>query len=114
MAGGDQLISWIHIQDFCRALFFLFENHSSGIYNIGSPNPVTNTLFQKELRKSLRIPYFINQPVWMLKLGACFIGTETELVLKSRYVDPKKLIDLSFSFDFPTIESCFNSLTSNK
>lgn len=112
MASGEQQISWIHIHDFCRALFFLFENHAAGIYNIGSPNPVANQLFQKELRKSLRIPYYINQPVWMLKLGAILIGTETELVLKSRFVEPKKLMEAGFLFDFPSIESCFNNLTS--
>lgn len=112
MAGGEQQISWIHITDFCRALFFLFEQNASGVFNIGSPNPVSNEAFQKELRKSLRIPYFINQPVWMLKLGAVFIGTETELVLKSRYVYPKGLTDQGFTFHFPTIHDCLNDLAS--
>jgi uncharacterized protein (TIGR01777 family) len=111
MGPGNQLISWIHIHDFCRALFFVAEKGQTGsIYNFGSPNPVRNTIFQKELRDSLGISYFINQPVWMLKLGAMLIGTETELILKSRHVLPKKLIHNDFQFEFPTIQSCLNSL----
>lgn len=111
MGPGNQLISWIHIHDFCKALFFVFEKEeSSGIYNIGSPHPIKNKNFQKELRKSLNIPYFINQPVWMLKVGAIIIGTETELILKSRYVFPQNLLNEGFSFDFPMITSCLNDL----
>lgn len=111
MGPGNQMISWIHIRDFCRALFFTADKGQTGsIYNFGAPNPVENHTFQKELRNSLSIPYFINQPVWMLKLGAVFIGTETELILKSRYVFPEKLMQENFQFDFPTIQSCLKSL----
>jgi hypothetical protein len=111
MGTGNQLISWIHIHDFCKALFFVFEKEeASGIYNIGSPHPVENKIFQKELRKSLNTPYFINQPVWMLKLGAFIIGTETELILKSRYVFPQNLLNESFEFKYPTLELCLEDL----
>nr|WP_294862045.1 TIGR01777 family oxidoreductase [uncultured Fluviicola sp.] len=111
MGTGNQFISWIHIRDFCKAIFFLFENRqSSGIYNLGAPNPVRNKDFQAELRKSLRIPYFINQPICILKLGALILGTETELILKSRYVIPKNLTDEQFTFDFQTIASCLSQL----
>lgn len=115
MANGNQVISWIHIHDFCKALFFLAENEqASGIYNVGSPNPVTNKVFQKALRSSLNRSYFMNQPLWMLKLGAILLGTETELVLKSRYVLPQKLINESFQFEFPTIELSFSDLKTPK
>lgn len=111
MGPGNQMISWIHIRDFCRALFFAAEKGQTGsIYNFGAPNPVQNHIFQKELRSSLSIPYFINQSVWMLKLGAVFIGTETELILKSRYVIPEKLMQENFQFEFPTIQSCLGHL----
>lgn len=111
MGPGNQLISWIHIQDFCRALFYTAEKGQTGsIYNLGAPHPVRNYIFQKELRNSLGISYFINQAVWMLKLGAVLIGTETELILKSRYVLPEKLILENFQFEFPTIQSCLKNL----
>lgn len=111
MGPGNQMISWIHIRDFCRALFFIAEKEqTASIYNFGSPNPIQNRVFQKELRASLGIPYFINQPVWMLQLGAILIGTETELILKSRYISPENLIRENFQFEFPTIQSCLTQL----
>ena len=111
MGPGNQMVSWIHIHDFCRVLFFLFEkDQTSRIYNLGAPNPVPNQLFQQELRKSLGISCFINQPKWMLKLGALLIGTDTELILKSRYVIPKNLLQEEFRFEFPAIQSCLNDL----
>lgn len=111
MGTGDQFISWIHIDDFCKAIFFLFEKEpSSTIYNLGAPNPVRNKYFQRELRSSLGIPYFLNQPIGMLKLGAILLGTETELILKSRYVLPQNIMNESFVFQFPTIESCLENL----
>lgn len=111
MGKGNQQISWIHVADFCEALWFLFENRqASGIFNVGSPNPVRNEIFQRELRKSLKIPYYVNQPEWMLRAGAQLIGTETELILKSRFIEPEKLKNLGFRFHFPSIELCLNDL----
>ncbi len=111
MGTGNQQISWIHIEDFCRAIFFLFENkQASGIYNLGSPNPVQNQLFQLELRKSLRIHCFMNQPKWVLDLGTKIIGTEKELVLKSRFIHPEKLNLLGFQFKFSQIHRCLTDL----
>lgn len=115
MGKGNQQISWIHIEDFCKAIFFLFENNqAAGIYNLGSPNPVQNKFFQSALRKSLNIHYFINQPKWILGFGAIIIGTENELVLKSRFINPEKLNKLDFQFQFPHINLCFSDLNNKK
>lgn len=111
MGKGNQQISWIHEQDFCEALWFLFKNHQAkGIYNVGSPNPVSNVEFQHELRKSLGISVYFNQAEWMLTAGAVLIGTEKELILKSRFIIPKKLVDLGFRFQFPSIDICLSDL----
>ncbi|WP_343747828.1 TIGR01777 family oxidoreductase [Fluviicola sp.] len=111
MGKGNQQISWIHVTDFCEALWFLFQNNrANGIYNVGSPNPVTNSNFQRELRKSLGISFYLNQPEWMLTAGAIFIGTEKELILKSRFIQPEKLTGLGFRFQFPSIELCLSDL----
>ena len=60
MGKGNQQISWIHIEDFCKTIFFLFENNqAAGIYNLGSPNPVQNIFFQSALRNSLNIRYWV-------------------------------------------------------
>lgn len=99
MGQGTQRFSWIGIEDFCRATRFLMENSScKGVYNIVSPNSVTNQTFQLVIRNAYSIRYFINQPKWLLELGAVFLGTETELVLKSRYVYPERLLNAGFQF----------------
>lgn len=96
---GNQMMSWIHIEDFCRAIEFLLEKEEiSGAVNITSPNPITNIEFMRAIRKKLKIPFGITSPVWLLEVMSIFLKTETELLLKSRNVYPKKLIDSDFCF----------------
>ncbi|WP_299711179.1 TIGR01777 family oxidoreductase [uncultured Tenacibaculum sp.] len=94
---GEQYISWISEKDYINAVDFLIAQ-KSGVYNLCVPNPIKNVAFQKELRQKLKVSLGLPSPKWMLKLGAKFIGTETELLLKSRNVYPKKLLDLGFKF----------------
>lgn len=107
---GKQKVSWIHEQDFAKAVDFLIEEKLEGTFNIVSPKPITNNELMKTLRKSLKVPFGISQPKWLLKIGAKIIGTETELLLKSRNVIPKKLINHSFKFKYTNIEDAINSL----
>ncbi|MFT5254313.1 MAG: NAD dependent epimerase/dehydratase family enzyme, partial [Flavobacteriales bacterium] len=109
--NGDQFFSWVHVQDFVRALDFIQE-HSEivGTINIAAPNPVKNRLVMKILRNALRIPFGIPAPKWLLKIGAVLIKTETELILKSRNVIPGKLNKLSFEFNFPTLAQAIQNL----
>jgi uncharacterized protein (TIGR01777 family) len=101
-ADGRQYISWIHHQDFIRAVQFLIENASiSGPVNLAAPNPLPNAEFMKVLREAWGASVGLPATRWMLTLGAYFMGTETELVLKSRRVVPGRLAALGFSFAFP-------------
>lgn len=95
---GNQYISWITEKDYVRALVFLIKQ-KSGTYNICAPNPIRNRDFQKIIRKKLNILFGLPSPVWLLKIGALFIRTEPELILKSRNVFPEKLINLGFVFN---------------
>ncbi len=101
MAGGEQFVSWIHVRDFARACEFLMGNELDGPVNICSPNPRTNAQFLSDLRRSLNIPFALPTARWQLELGARLMGTETELLLKSRRVVPKRLLEAGFTFDFP-------------
>ena len=107
---GNQMVSWIHELDFARAIQFLIEKPHSGIFNIVSPNPIDNKSFMKILRKSIGIPFGIRQPKWLLEIGARLINTETELILKSRNVIPKKLKALNFSFRYQHLNEAFTQL----
>ena len=111
MGPGNQQFSWIHELDLCRAVEHLLLNeHASGAYNLSSPNPIRNMVFAATLRRKLHVPFGIPQPVWLLEFGARLIKTETELILKSRYVIPERLIQEGFVFHFPEIEGCLEDL----
>lgn len=84
---GNQNVSWIHIEDFCRAVEFIIDNENiSGPINITAPNPLCNEEFMRELRQQMKVPFGLNAPVWQLEIASLFLNTETELLLKSRNV----------------------------
>jgi len=102
-ADGRQYLSWIHERDFIRAVQFLIDNASvSGPVNLAAPNPLPNADFMKALRAAWGIRFGLPATRWMLTLGAYVMGTETELVLKSRRVVPGRLAALGFKFALPT------------
>ncbi len=101
--NGNQRVSWIHIDDFCRALDFIIANDAlDGAVNVCSPNPVTNRDFMRDLRRARGVSWGLPAMAWMLEIGAVFMRTETELLLKSRWVVPKRLLDAGFTFHHPT------------
>ena len=109
---GKQFCSWIHIDDFCRAVEWLVLNEKAeGAYNVTAPTPLTNKDFMQALRKSLKVPFGLRSPKWLLELGAFVIRTETELVLKSRKVYPKRLVDEGFIFSFENLKDALQNLT---
>jgi NAD dependent epimerase/dehydratase family enzyme len=88
------------------------EEHQqlSGIYNCSSPHPVTNAEFMRLLRKATKTRIGLPAATWMLKLGARLIGTETELVLKSRWVLPTRILATGFHFEFEKLEDAFRDI----
>ncbi|BCY28265.1 TIGR01777 family oxidoreductase [Flavobacterium okayamense] len=108
--NGNQFISWIHELDFARAIDFVIDKELVGKVNIVSPKPIRNKDFMFELRKSIRSPFGLSTPTILLKIGAKIIGTEPELVLKSRNVIPEILLENGFQFEYSTIEKTFKSL----
>jgi len=110
--NGKQMFSWIHEQDVCGIVDFMVENENlTGIYNASSPNPVTNNEIMRTIRKSLGLPFGLPSPKWLLEIGAVFIGTETELILKSRWVVPSKLLDAGYAFRSPTFKDAMREIT---
>ncbi|MFD1469914.1 TIGR01777 family oxidoreductase [Hymenobacter caeli] len=101
--SGRQWVSWLHVADFCRAVEFLAtQTEADGAFNLCAPNPVPNREFNGLLGRALRPLVRLPQPAWLLKIGAFFLRTETELILKSRKVYPQRLLDLGFQFEYPT------------
>jgi hypothetical protein len=99
---GLQFVSWVHDKDFLRALDYLIEREEfEGAVNIASPNPLPNKEFMAALRKAWGTRIGLPAAEWMLEVGAIFLRTETELILKSRRVVPGRLLAAGFQFKFP-------------
>jgi hypothetical protein len=98
---GRQYISWIHDKDFIRAVYWLIEREElSGAVNISSPNPLPNKEFMRIFREAWGTKIGLPATELMLEIGAVFMRTETELILKSRRVVPTRLIESGFEFEF--------------
>ena len=100
MGDGGQMVSWIDINDVCRAVEWMIENEdASGAYNLAAPEAITNAEMMKRIRKTVGVPFGLPAYKWMLEIGAFFMRTETELILKSRWVYPERLLKEGFVFE---------------
>ena len=100
--NGRQYVSWIHEEDFIRALYWLITHEEvAGAVNLAAPHPLPNEEFMRELRQAWGIKVGLPAAQWMLEIGAFALRTETELILKSRRVVPGRLTRQGFEFLFP-------------
>lgn len=98
---GKQYISWIHERDFINALDFLIARENiEGPVNVASPHPLPNAQFMRELREAAGVRIALPASALMIRAGAFVMGTEAELVLKSRRVVPQRLLESGFQFQF--------------
>jgi uncharacterized protein len=101
--NGHQFVSWMHESDFARAIEFLIEHEEiDGPVNLAAPNPLPNREFMAAFREAWEMPNGIWAPAPAIAAGSFFLRTEPELVLKSRYVVPGRLLAAGFPFEFPT------------
>ena len=111
VAGGRQMISWIHQWDFVEAIHFLIEKKEiCGPVNLCSPYPVSQGEFMKILRKNLGVKLALPAPAWAVKLSAYIIGVDSELSLKSRYALPQVLLNHQFLFKYPKWDQAVKEL----
>jgi len=111
--NGRQMYSWIHEEDLCRIVEWCYEHREAeGVYNCAAPNPVTNTDFMRMLRRVTGHKFGMPAFTWMLELGAGVIGTESELVLKSRWVLPGRLLRSGFRFKYLQADEALQDIVS--
>ncbi|WP_433833845.1 TIGR01777 family oxidoreductase [Flavobacterium anhuiense] len=108
--SGNQFVSWIHEEDFANAVDFIIQKEMTGVVNVVSPEPIRNVDFMEKLRKAVGFPFGIPLNKFFLEIGSFFIRTETELVLKSRNVIPKRLLEKGFRFKFGDIDEALKNL----
>jgi uncharacterized protein (TIGR01777 family) len=111
VSGGAQYVSWIHDEDFVRAVEFLIARDDlEGPVNLASPGPLPHRDFMRVLRTAWGIPVGLPATRWMAQLGAFALRSDTELLLKSRRVVPGRLRAAGFAFAYPEWERAATSL----
>jgi len=102
LGSGNQYISWIHMDDQVDAIKFLIDNQeANGVYNLSSPNPVTNREFAKNLGQVMGRPSFIPVPEFAFRT---MFGEVATVVVDGQRVLPKRLLELGYQFQFPQLE----------
>jgi uncharacterized protein (TIGR01777 family) len=113
--SGQQQVSWIHEQDVAHITEWLLQHSEvDGIINCTAPKTAKNTDLMRVIRKRYSMPFGLPSPKWLLEIGARLIGTETELILKSRWVAPQRLLDAGYPFRFADIERAVNDILEHK
>jgi uncharacterized protein len=113
--GGRQRFSWVHVRDVLGAIEFLRERPElDGPVNIAAPAPVDNRTLMATLRRVLGVPFGLPATRWMLELGSAAIRTETELVLKSRWVLPERLLAAGYEFAYPELEPALRDIVAER
>lgn len=108
---GRQHFSWVHLDDVVGSLRFLAEHSEiAGAVNITSPNPSDDATLMRTIRRVRGVPFGLPLPRWALELGSAAIRTETELVLKSRWVLPERLLEAGYRFRYPELEPAIREI----
>jgi hypothetical protein len=111
IGNGKQYVSWIHETDFARTVHWVYKDPKAmGVYNCTSPWPLPNALFMRNLRHSIHAKVSVNLPKILIIIGAFFLRTEPELILKSRRVVPARLQSEGFCFEFGRLSDAFNDI----
>ncbi|MFC7335902.1 TIGR01777 family oxidoreductase [Haloferula chungangensis] len=115
MGSGRQRVSWIHMDDLLEIISRLeADGFADGVYNLTAPHAPTNAELMQRFREMLGMPLGLPSAKWMLELGALVMGTETELVLKSRWVKPGRLMAEGFRWRWPEMGSALFDLESRR
>ena len=105
VAGGKQMVSWVHVEDYCRAVEWLIEHPEiRGVINVTAPDPLTNADMMRRFRKLAKRPFGLPAAVWMAEVGAIILSTEPELIVKSNWVLPRRLQQNGFVFRYPEMD----------
>jgi uncharacterized protein (TIGR01777 family) len=115
MGSGTQRVSWIHMEDFLRAVEFIMRDpFMDGLVNLTAPDFPTNREWMKCFRETVGMPLGIPAKEWMLEFGAAFMGTETELILKSRWAEPLRLREAGFRWRHPNAPAAIEDLETRR
>lgn len=110
VGDGQQYISWLHNHDLNRMFLSGIERDDIyGVFNATGPNPVTNAVFMRELRRVIGRPWSPPAPSWVVRIGASLMGTEGELALTGRRCVPGRFLDHGFEFKYHALNEALRA-----
>lgn len=107
IGSGDQVLSWIHIDDYMNAVSYLLEGDLSGPVNMTAPNPASQIEFTRTLAGVLKRPALIPMPSPIARI---LFGEMADLLLLGQYVVPEKLTNSGFHFEYPDLKSALEDI----
>ena len=108
MGSGQQIQSWIHINDLVALYNFALEKQLEGVYNAVTSNPISNEVLTKTIAKTLKKTLWLpNTPEFLMKL---ILGEMSYLLFSSKNLSANKILDLGFQFQFAEIKEAINDL----
>jgi uncharacterized protein len=111
VGNGRQFISWIHLTDLVRIFRTAVEDETlSGTFNAVGPEPVTNAVFMRELRRARHRPWSPPVPEFAVKIGARLMGSEPSLALISQRCSPQKFLQAGFQFQYAELAPALRDL----
>lgn len=111
IAGGDQYMSWVHIEDVVGLFLWALDDHRVwGVINATAPNPVTNRELSKALGRALHRPAFM--PVPKFAVAALRGGDLADAVAGGARVLPRRALDLGYAFRHPDLDAALRSALS--
>ncbi|MFG6403490.1 epimerase [Microbacterium sp. P04] len=110
-SGGRQRFSWIHLDDVVGAVRFVRDHDElDGAINLSSPHPVDNRTLMATMRRVVGAPIGLPAARFMLEPAMWLLRTEPELVLKSRWVLPERLLGAGYVFSHPELEPALRDI----
>src|SRR4030095_5512029 len=105
---GKNSVNWIHLDDYTNAVRFLLENESArGPFNLVAPALTSGENFMRTVAQTLRRPFWFHLPKWLLRIP---LGDMSVVLTEGRYVQPKRLLDLGFQFQYENLEAALENL----
>jgi uncharacterized protein (TIGR01777 family) len=109
VGNGEQYMSWITLDDTVGAIYHALLNEDvHGPINVVAPNPVTNREFTKRLGDALSRPTLLPAPAFALRLA--FGEMADALLLSSMRVEPLRLKQTGFVFQYPELEGALRHI----
>jgi hypothetical protein len=108
IGNGQQWLSWIHIADQARAILFLLdEEMARGVYNLTSPEPLSNADFARVVGQTMGRPAALPTPAFALR---AVFGEMADILLTGQRAVPERLLQQGFAFQFPTARQALRNL----